>query len=77
VASTEVKGTQPTLGHDESQLGTRTGRGGTGLHIGSVIQVMLGSSDQVMEIACGLHNLRVCSRHLLPAFDLLRLISSG
>ena len=36
-----------------------------------------GISDQVMEIACGLHNLRVSSRHPLPTFDLLSLISSG
>jgi hypothetical protein len=34
-------------------------------------------SDLVMEIACGLHNLRVSCRHPLPAFDLLSLISSG
>ncbi len=36
-----------------------------------------GISDQVMEIACGLHNLRVSFRHPLPTFDLLSLISSG
>lgn len=30
-----------------------------------------GISDRVMEIACGLHNLRVCSRHPVPTFDLL------
>ncbi len=36
-----------------------------------------GISDQVMEIACGLHNLRVSFRHPLPAFDLLSLISPG
>jgi hypothetical protein len=36
-----------------------------------------GISDQVMEIACGLHNLRVSSRHPLPAFDLLSLVSTG
>ena len=36
-----------------------------------------GISDLVMEIACGLHNLRVSCRHPLPAFDLLSLISSG
>ena len=35
-----------------------------------------GISDQVMEIACGLHNLRVSFRHPLPTFDLLSLISS-
>jgi hypothetical protein len=31
-------------------------------------------SDRVMEIACGLHNLRVSCRHLLPVFDLLSLM---
>jgi DDE superfamily endonuclease len=36
-----------------------------------------GMSDLVMEIACGLHNLRVSCRHPLPAFDLLSLMSSG
>ena len=36
-----------------------------------------GSSDLVMEIACGLHNLRVSCRHPLPIFDLLSLLSSG
>lgn len=36
-----------------------------------------GISDQVMEIACGLHNLRVSSRHPLPAFDLLSLVRPG
>ena len=36
-----------------------------------------GISDLVMEIACGLHNLRVSCRHPLPAFDLLSLVSSG
>lgn len=30
-----------------------------------------GISDVVMEIACGLHNLRVSCRHPLPALDLL------
>jgi hypothetical protein len=30
-----------------------------------------------MEIACGLHNLRVSCRHPLLAFDLLSLISTG
>ena len=35
-----------------------------------------GISDLVMEIACGLHNLRVSCRHPLPAFDLLSLASS-
>jgi len=37
----------------------------------------IGVSDQVMEIACGLHNLRVSYRHPLPTFDLLSLLSSG
>jgi len=37
----------------------------------------VGISDRVMEIACGLHNLRVSSRHLLPTFDLLNLVGSG
>jgi DDE superfamily endonuclease len=36
-----------------------------------------GISDRVMEIACGLHNLRVSCRHPLPAFSLLSLIGSG
>jgi hypothetical protein len=36
-----------------------------------------GISDRVMEIACGLHNLRVRCRHPLPPFDLLSLLSSG
>jgi hypothetical protein len=36
-----------------------------------------GVSDLVMEIACGLHNLRVSCRHPLPTFDVLSLISSG
>ena len=35
-----------------------------------------GISDRVMEIACGLHNLRVSSRHPLPAFDLLNLVGA-
>lgn len=35
-----------------------------------------GISDLVIEIACGLHNLRVSCRHPLPAFDLLSLASS-
>lgn len=30
-----------------------------------------GIADLVMEIACGLHNLRVDCRHPLPNFDLL------
>ena len=36
-----------------------------------------GSSDLVMEIACGLHNLRVSCRHPFPTFDVLSLVSSG
>jgi DDE superfamily endonuclease len=36
-----------------------------------------GISDMVMEIACGLHNLRVSCRHPLPAFDVLSLINSS
>jgi len=36
-----------------------------------------GISDLVMEIACGLHNLRVSCRHPLPTFDLRSLVSSG
>ena len=36
-----------------------------------------GMSDLVMEIACGLHNLRVSCRHPLPTFDVRSLISSG
>jgi hypothetical protein len=36
-----------------------------------------GSSDLVMEIACGLHNLRVSCRHPFPTFDVLSLLSSG
>ena len=35
-----------------------------------------GISDVVMEIACGLHNLRVSCRHLLPALDLLSWVNS-
>jgi hypothetical protein len=37
----------------------------------------VGISDQVMEIACGLHNLRVSCRHPLPAFDVLSWVSPG
>ena len=36
-----------------------------------------GISDRVMEIACGLHNLRVSCRHPLPTFDLPSLAGSG
>ena len=35
-----------------------------------------GISDMVMEIACGLHNLRVSCRHTSPALDLLRWVNS-
>jgi hypothetical protein len=31
-----------------------------------------GMADRVMEIACGLHNLRVSCRHPLPTLDFLR-----
>ena len=37
----------------------------------------IGVSDLVMEIACGLHNLRVSYRHPLPTFDVLSLLSFG
>ncbi len=37
----------------------------------------VGISDLVMEIACGLHNLRVWCRHPLPTFDLLNLVGSA
>ena len=36
-----------------------------------------GISDLVMEIAGGLHNLRVSCRHPLPTFDVRSLIDSG
>ena len=36
-----------------------------------------GMSDLVMEMACGLHHLRVSCRHPLPTFDVLSLLSSG
>jgi DDE superfamily endonuclease len=36
-----------------------------------------GIADRVMEIACGLHNLRVSCRHPLPTFDVRSLINSG
>ena len=36
-----------------------------------------GISDRVMEIACGLHNLRVTCRHPLPSVDWLSLVSPG
>ena len=36
-----------------------------------------GIADLVMEIACGLHNLRVRCRHPLPTFDVRSLVSSG
>jgi hypothetical protein len=35
-----------------------------------------GVSDLVMEMACGLHNLRVSCRHPLPTFDLLSWFNS-
>jgi len=37
----------------------------------------VGLSDRVMEIACGLHNLRVSCRHPLPTFDVLSLLHAG
>ena len=39
--------------------------------------IKAGIADMVMEIACGLHNLRVSCRHPLPTFDVRSLISSG
>ena len=36
-----------------------------------------GISDVVMEIACGLHNLRVSCRHPLSDFDVLSLVSTA
>jgi len=36
-----------------------------------------GIADLVMEIACGLHHLRVSCRHPFPTFDVLSLLSSG
>lgn len=36
-----------------------------------------GMSDVVMEIACGLHNLRISCRHPVPTFDVLGLLSTG
>jgi hypothetical protein len=36
-----------------------------------------GSADLVMEVACGLHNLRVSCRHPLPICDVLSFLSSG
>jgi len=36
-----------------------------------------GISALVMEIACGLHNLRVSCRHPLPTFDVRSLLNSG
>jgi hypothetical protein len=36
-----------------------------------------GIFDRVMEIACGLYNLRVSCRYQLPAFRVLSLVSSG
>jgi len=36
-----------------------------------------GIADLVMEIACGLHNLRVSCRHPCPTFDVLNFISPG
>ena len=36
-----------------------------------------GISALVMEVACGLHNLRVSCRHPFPACDVLSLLGSG
>jgi len=36
-----------------------------------------GISDRVMEMACGLHHLRVRCRHPFPTCDVLSLLSSG
>ena len=36
-----------------------------------------GSADLVMEMACGLHNLRVSCRQPFPTFDVLSLLSFG
>ena len=36
-----------------------------------------GIADLVMEIACGLHNLRMNCRHPFPTFDVVSLVSSG
>ena len=36
-----------------------------------------GMADLVMEIACGLHNLRVSCRYPLPAFDLMSFCSDA
>jgi hypothetical protein len=36
-----------------------------------------GISDVVMEIACGLHNLRVSCRHPLLALDLLSWVNNS
>ena len=36
-----------------------------------------GIADLVMEIACGLHNLRVSCRHPLPAFDFMSFCSDA
>jgi hypothetical protein len=36
-----------------------------------------GIADMVMEIACGLHHLRVSCRHPLPPFDVRSLLNSG
>jgi hypothetical protein len=36
-----------------------------------------GISDLVMEIACGLHNLRVACRHPVPVFNVQSLLNSA
>src|SRR5207249_12250999 len=42
-----------------------------------LVNPTMGIADQVMEIACGLHNLRASSRHPLAACSVLSLMSSG
>jgi hypothetical protein len=53
-----------------------------GVKRGRIVQDVLrltkaGIADLVMEIACGLHNLRVSCRHPLPTCKVLHLISSA
>jgi len=36
-----------------------------------------GIADLVMEIACGLHNLRVACRHPVPVFNVQSLLNSA
>ena len=46
-------------------------------HKDSSLKVVPLGSDLVMEIACGLYNLRVSIRHPLPTFDLLSFVSNA